>query len=551
MDGTAAIIGGGIAGLSAAYYLGKAGAGSTLVEARPRLGGVIQSERVGGCVIEGGPDSFLSVKPAAMELIRELGLAGEVIGSNDHLRVTYVWKNGRLVPLPDGLQLMVPTKFMPLLTTRLLSWPTKFRMGMELFRPPRRHAEDQSVAAFVAEHYGAEAVDYLAEPLLSGIFGGNPSALSITSVLPRFVELEAKYGSLTKGVLAERKANRAQSNGMPLFRTLKGGLGDLVAAVEARLEGHTAVVHQRALAVERTAGGFRVRLGDGALECAHVVLACEAHGAATLAAGLDGRLAELLAGIPYSSSMTVALAFPDSAFPKPLEGFGFLVPKRERRRLVACTWVGTKFPHRAPAGTTMLRCFLGGMDDAAILGESDDAVTAAVLGELHEIVGFRAEPLFRRIFRWPRSMAQYTVGHPRRLAEIEARAAAIPGFHRPATRTRASGSRIVSGWASKRRRPLRRRPARRDSGSRNGSTASTGGHGQGEAAPGPGVGRSRGAVAVGAAGKRQDAADRRGSAEPSRGLVRGLGAGAPRIAGVHDASADGRRPPGFPRRGRR
>ena len=141
------------------------------------------------------------------------------------------------------------------------------------------------------------------------------------------------------------------------------------------------------------------------------------------------RLAELLGTVPYSSSMTVALAFPDSAFPKPLEGFGFLVPKRERRRLVACTWVGTKFPHRAPAGTTMLRCFLGGMDDAAILGESDDAVTAAVLGELHEIVGFRAEPLFRRIFRWPRSMAQYTVGHPRRLAEIEARAAAIPGLH--------------------------------------------------------------------------------------------------------------------------
>jgi oxygen-dependent protoporphyrinogen oxidase len=428
MDAPVAIIGGGISGLSTAYYLAKAGIPSTLVEARPRLGGVIQSEQVEGCVVEGGPDSFLSMKPAAMELIRELGLAGEVIGSNDHLRVTYVWKGGRLVPLPDGLQLMVPTKLVPLLTTRLLSWPTKLRMGMELFHPPGRHPEDQSVADFVTAHYGAEAVDYLAEPLLSGIYGGSPSALSITSVLPRFVELEARYGSLTKGVLAELKANKAQAKRLPLFRTLKSGLGQLVSALTASLEGHATVLHRRAEAVERTGGGFRVKLDDGLLECAQVVLACEAHNAATLAGKLDGRLADLLGSIPYSSSMTVALGFPSGAFPKPLDGFGFLVPKRERRRLVACTWVGTKFAHRVPSGTTLLRGFLGGMDDGAILSESDDAIVATVVNELHDIAGFRAAPAFSRIFRWPRSMAQYTVGHPARLAEIEARAAGIPGF---------------------------------------------------------------------------------------------------------------------------
>jgi len=417
MEAPVAIIGGGISGLSAAYYLAKAGIPSTIVEARPRLGGVIQSERVAGCTIEAGPDSFLSTKPAAMDLIRELGLADEVIGSNDHLRVTYVWKGGRLVPLPDGLQLMVPTKLMPVLSTRLLGWRTKLRMGMELFHPPGRHPEDQSVADFVTAHYGAEAVDYLAEPLLSGIYGGSPSALSISSVLPRFVELEAKYGSLTKGVLAEMKATKAQSKRLPLFRTLKGGLGQMVSALTARLEGHATILHRRAEAVERTGGGFRIRLDDGWLECPQLVLACEAHNAATLTAGLDGRLADLLGGIPYSSSMTVALGFPDSAFPKPLHGFGFLVPKRERRRLVACTWVGTKFSHRVPSGTTLLRCFLGGMDDGAIL-----------MDELHEIAGFRAAPAFSRIFRWPRSMAQYTVGHPARLAEIQARASAIPGF---------------------------------------------------------------------------------------------------------------------------
>jgi len=428
MDAPVAIIGGGISGLSTAYYLAQAGIPSTIIEARPRLGGVIQSEHVEGCVIEGGPDSFLSMKPAAMDLIRDLGLADEVIGSNDHLRVTYVWKDGRLVPLPDGLQLMVPTKLVPLLTTRLLSWSTKLRMGMELFHPPGRHPEDQSVADFVASHYGGEAVDYLAEPLLSGIYGGSPSALSIRSVLPRFVELEARYGSLTKGVLAELKANKAQAKRLPLFRTLKGGLGQLVSELAARLDGHATVLHERANAVERTGGGFRIRLEGGWLECAQLVLASEAHSAATLAANLDGRLADLLASIPYSSSMTVALGFPNGAFPTPLAGFGFLVPKRERRRLVACTWVGTKFAHRVPSGTTLLRCFLGGMDDGAILAESDDAIVSMVVAELHGIVGFRAAPAFSRIFRWPRSMAQYTVGHPARLAEIEARAAAIPGF---------------------------------------------------------------------------------------------------------------------------
>lgn len=428
MEASVAIVGGGISGLSTAYYLAKAGIPSTLIEPRPRLGGVIQSEQVDGCVVEAGPDSFLSMKPAAMDLIRELGLADEVIGSNDHLRVTYVWKRGRLVPLPDGLQLMVPTKLIPLLTTRLLSWPTKFRMGMELFHPPGRHPHDQSVAEFVTSHYGAEAVDYLAEPLLSGIYGGNPSQLSINSVLPRFVELEAKYGSLTKGVLAELKTNKAQAKKLPLFRTLKSGLGQLISALAARLEGRVTILHRRAEAVERTGRGFRVRLEDGSLDCADLVLACEAYNAAPLVRALDGRLADLLGGIPYSSSMTVALGFPDSAFPKPLAGFGFLVPKLERRRLVACTWVGTKFPHRVPTGMTLLRCFLGGMDDAGILSENDDAVVATVLNELHQIVGFRAAPAFSRVYRWPRSMAQYAVGHPQRLTEIQARTAAIPGL---------------------------------------------------------------------------------------------------------------------------
>ena len=218
------IIGGWISGLSAAYYLAKAGVASTIVESRKRLGGVIQTERVEGCTIEAGPDSFLSAKPAAFELIGDLGLSAQVIGSNDHLRITYVRKGGRLVPLPDGLMMMVPTKILPLLTTGLIGWGTKFRMGMELLRAPKPKPGDESVAEFIEEHYGAEAVDYLAEPLLSGIYGGNPAELSVASVLPRFVELANRYGSLTRGVLAERAkaAKHPAAEPAPLFRTLKG-----------------------------------------------------------------------------------------------------------------------------------------------------------------------------------------------------------------------------------------------------------------------------------------------------------------------------------------
>ncbi len=270
------IIGGGISGLSTAYYLAKRGIASTIVESRPRLGGVIQTEHIEGCTIEAGPDSFLSVKPAALDLIRDLGMSDQVIGSNDHLRVTFVKKNGRLVPLPDGLMMMVPTKILPLLTTPLLSFGTKTRMGLELLRAPKLRGEDESVADFVREHYGQEAVDYLAEPLLSGIYGGDPGKLSVKAVLPRFVELSQKYGSLTRGVLASRaSAPKPAGSPAPLFRTLKGGLGDLVDAVTRAIAAHATVRIGRAEAIERAGTGYRVRVAGEWLDATHLVLACE------------------------------------------------------------------------------------------------------------------------------------------------------------------------------------------------------------------------------------------------------------------------------------
>jgi len=418
-----AIVGGGISGLSAAYYLSKAGISSTLIESRPRLGGVIQTEHIQNCVVEAGPDSFISVKPWAMDLIRELGMESEVIGSNDDERVTYIRRRGRLVPLPDGVQMLVPTKVWPMVATALVGWPTKVRMGLDYFRQPKAEPRgDRSVAEFVEEHYGREAVDYLAEPLLAGIYGGDPAALSVSSVLPRFVELENRYGSLTRGVLAERR--KQQGPRQPLFRTLRKGLGSLVEAVW-KAAGRTTVVHGTVNALERVRNGYRLRIAGEWLSADQVVLACEAHQAARLMPNTDARAAELLASIAYNASVTVALGFDRSAVRDEMRGFGFLVPKRERRKLMACTWVANKFPHRAPETHAVLRCSAG---DGA-MSESDDALLFAMRQEVREIAGVRAEPLFAGVYRWPRSMAQYTVGHGERMAELESRLAAIPGLH--------------------------------------------------------------------------------------------------------------------------
>lgn len=422
-----AIIGGGISGLSTAYYLSKAGLNCTVIEARPRLGGVIQTEHIENCVVEAGPDSFLAAKPHATDLIRELGMEGDVIGSNDHQRKTFIRRHGRMVELPDGVQMLVPTKILPMAMSPLVSWPTKWRMGLEWFRRPRATPErDRSVAEFVAEHYGQETVDYLAEPLLAGIYGGDPAQLSISSVLGRFVELERKYGSLTRGVLAERP--RAAGPGTPLFRTLRGGLGSLVEAVTKALANHSRFLHRPVEMLERTSAGFRLRVAGHWLDADHVVLACEAHQASRLTTAVDARLSELLGSVPYSSSMTVALGFKRETVRDQMLGFGFLVPKRERKKLLACTWVGNKFSNRVPESLALLRCFLGGVGGESILAESDDAIMAAVREELAEIAAVTAEPVFSKVFRWPRSMAQYTVGHGGRLEELEARLESIPGL---------------------------------------------------------------------------------------------------------------------------
>jgi len=424
------VVGAGISGLAAAYDLVRAGVQTTVFEKQSRaggvrVGGVIDTRIAEGCTLECGPDSFLAAKPEAVALIDELGLGDDVIGSNDHQRTTYIWKRGRLVALPGGVMMMVPSRVMPMVKTPLVGWGTKIRMALEYFRKPVDRG-DRSVADFVTEHFGTETLDYLAEPLLSGVYGGDPAKLGIEGVLPRFLEMEKKYGSLVRGVLAARRGNaRTGATPAPLFQTLKSGLGKLVDVLASRVEIARAEVE----AIEREGSGFRVRAAEDWSNADHVVLACPAWAAGRLAGGIDGTLAELLTGIEYSSSVTVSLIYRAGDFDGQRAGFGFLVPKKERQRLAACTFVGTKFSYRVPGDRIALRCFFGGTGDAAILDESDDALVGIAREELRRILGLAAAPVAHVIARWPRSMAQYTVGHGPRIAEIRARAASVGGLY--------------------------------------------------------------------------------------------------------------------------
>jgi len=430
-----AIIGGGISGLSAAFALEKhrrAGASLeyTLFESSPRLGGVLVTERVDGCLVEAGPDSFLTEKPWASDLCREVELGDQLIGSNDADRKTYILVKGKLVVIPDGLMFMVPTKITPTVLSPLFSAQAKIRMAREWFHPPRKAEADETVASFVERHYGPEMVDRLADPLLSGVYGGEASQLSVRAVLPRFAEMEAKYGSLGRAMLAARKKMAKASNApaRPLFTSLKDGMQQLVDAVVARLPAsvlQTSVPVQR---VQRQNGGWVVSAGYASDEFDALIVATPAQAAAELLGMASADLASELRGIQYTSSITVNLGYDGSVRASLPPGFGFLVPRSERKRMLASTFVHNKFPHRAPEDRALLRCFMGGARNELVLQAPDEEVVRIVREDLQQIIKLTAEPLFTRVYRWQGAMAQYGVGHLERLQRIESLLQQRPGL---------------------------------------------------------------------------------------------------------------------------
>lgn len=404
------IIGGGITGLSCAYYLGRAGIEATVFDPMP--GGTIGTVYHEGCVLENGPESWLAAKPWAEQLIKEVGMGDELTSSNDANRRTYVLRHGKFVTLPEGLQLVVPTKVMPIVATTLFTWGTKIRMGLEMLRSPQA-TPDRSVSDFVRDHFGDEAVEYLAEPLLAGVYGGSPDNLSAASVLPKFVEYEQKYGSVVVGALRTKIPKPAAGRG--IFLTLKRGMGSLVEELESRV--HVLPLRVDGLAKGET--GWGIRSEGEWYPFDQVVVACGANHAVGLVSPHDERLGELLGQIPHSSSEIWTLGFRKEDISHPLDAFGFLVPRKERKVIMSCTWLNTKWAGRVPDDKVVLRCF-----------STHEGVTReAVLDELGHLMGIKAEPIFALHQRWNHAMPQYTVGHARRAEEIQARFDAIPGLH--------------------------------------------------------------------------------------------------------------------------
>jgi protoporphyrinogen/coproporphyrinogen III oxidase len=432
-----AIVGGGISGLAAAHRAvelareqGRA-LDLTLLEGADRLGGNIRTERRDGFIVEAGADSFISEKPWALALCRRLGLEPRLLRTDDRYRSAFVVHRGRLHALPEGFQMMAPTRLAPLLASPLFSWRGKARMALDLVLP-RGGDADESLGAFVRRRLGREALERVAQPLIGGIYTADPDSLSLAATMPRFLEMERRDRSVILGMRRAGRAAPAVAQGVSgarwsLFVTLADGMETLVHALAERLPAGAARLKERVTAVERHGARWRLVTAEGgAVEADALILATESYQAARLLRPLDPGLGHLLEGIPYASSATVSLAYRRADIGHPLNGFGFVVPHAEGRPIIACTFSSVKYPGRAPEGAALVRVFLGGAMNEAALEAEDEALAATARGQLAEVIAARGEPLFAQVSRHVKAMPQYQVGHLARVDAIESAARRHP-----------------------------------------------------------------------------------------------------------------------------
>jgi len=421
------IVGGGIAGLSAAYYATKKlpDAQVTLIESSNQWGGKISTDRVifddGQFIIEGGPDTFLATKPWAVALCKELGLGDRLHGTNQKQKNTYVLHRNKLEQLPDGLAMMIPTNVQAILKTRLISWFGKARIGLDFLQPAKAVNGDESLGTFVSRRLGREAYENLIEPLMSGIYAGDGDALSLASTFPYLRDLELKFGSLARGALEMRKKTNGKVQGSrSAFLTPTTGLAEIVEALVNYLSAHDVDLRLRSnvQTLERSnVGTWSVKLNDEILETDAVILATPAYVSGQLLASFDPELASTLTSIPYASTATISLAYRQSDLPKPLDGYGYVIPRREGRKALAGTWTSTKFPHRAPDGYALIRVFVGraGQD----IPWDENELLDLAKEEVKLTSGITAEPMISRVFMWDKAMPQYNLGHPEKLKQID------------------------------------------------------------------------------------------------------------------------------------
>jgi oxygen-dependent protoporphyrinogen oxidase len=424
------IVGGGISGLSAAWYAQQSDAAVTytLLEASGRWGGKVQTEQVDDVsdapfVIEAGPDSFLTQKPWALQLARELGLADRLLDTNDQMRTVYVLHRGKPVKMPDGVQMIVPTRLMPFVSSPLLSPLAKLRMGLDLLISPKADDRDETLADFVRRRFGNEVLDKIAEPIMSGIYNADAEQQSILATFARFRQLEREHGSLIRGMLASRQQSKQDTSKLKqsTFVSLRGGTQELVDALVSQLKGDLRLSTSVTVIAQGEADGYHVTTRDGdTLHADAVILTMPAYAMAALLRPLVPAAANALASIRYVSTGTISMGFRIEDIKQPLHGFGLVIPKSEQRPINAITISSTKFAHRAPDDHVLIRVFFGGSRSPATMAFDDEKLVAVVRQELRAILGIEATPLFHRVYRLHYSSPQYDVDHLKRIEAIEA-----------------------------------------------------------------------------------------------------------------------------------
>lgn len=484
------IIGGGITGLAAAHRVLERSRESgievqlTVIEASSRLGGIVQSHERDGFLLESGPDSFISEKPAALELARRLGLESHLIETNRNPRRSFIVRQGRLLPVPEGFHLLAPSRFWPFVKSNIFSPAGKARMALDLVLPRRRlngsafDNADESLAQFVRRRLGREALERMAQPMIGGIYTADPEQLSLRATMPRFLEMEREHGSVIRALRkqnkgapvargpASRGSGPTESSGTAqgtsgarysLFLSFDRGMQLLTDKLAERISNFKSEISdlQSQISYEDSSNQPRIRLNttvesierecvDSAGEHSKhwkiktdqndtiladaVCLALPAYVSARLLSSVDTRVASELEGISYASSATINLAYKREDIPHPLDGFGFVVPFIEKRTVMACTFSSVKFPGRAPEGHALLRAFVGGALQPQLFNLTADQLVSTVRGDLRGLLGIERAPLFAEVTKWERSMPQYHVGHLERVKRIEERLASLPGL---------------------------------------------------------------------------------------------------------------------------
>ncbi len=435
-----AVVGGGISGLAAAHRVHELAPDVELLllEAAPRLGGVLETVRTDGYLIERGADNFITTPAWGIDLCRRVGLGDQLLQTNHEHRHAFVVCRGRLRRIPEGFVIMAPSRIWPVVTTPILSPWGKLRMAWEYFIPKRQEEGDESLASFVTRRFGRETYDRLVQPLIGGIYTGDPTKLSVRSTMPRFQDMERDHGSLIRAVWKQASKPKSQMQGgsgarYSMFMTLRDGISSLIDTLAARLPAGAVRTSTPVTRLARDpAGGWQLTTGGAkpeTLHCDSVVLAPKAPAAARLMAEIHPQLADQLASITHASCSIVSLGYRREQISHPMDGFGFVVPQVENRKVLSGSFSSVKYPGRAPEGSALVRAFIGGEMQPELAALPDDQLVAIAHAELGQLLGISGEPNLVLISRYEQAMPQYYVGHGERIRQVEAALEQLPGLY--------------------------------------------------------------------------------------------------------------------------